>query len=60
MARPGLSYDDIVNAINTLIASGNKPTINSIRETIGRGSPTTISKFSNNGKMLKKDNQHHK
>ncbi|MBK2124465.1 DNA-binding protein [Fangia hongkongensis] len=45
MARPGLSYDDIVNAINTLIASGNKPTINSIRETIGRGSPTTISKF---------------
>jgi hypothetical protein len=28
-----------------LIASGSKPTINSIREKIGRGSPTTISKF---------------
>ena len=45
MARPGLSYQDIVNAIEQLIAEGSKPTINSIRETIGRGSPTTISKF---------------
>ncbi|WP_192877954.1 DNA-binding protein [Fastidiosibacter lacustris] len=45
MASPGLSYQDILNAIATLHAQGNKPSINNVRDTIGRGSPTTISKF---------------
>lgn len=45
MARPGLSYQDVVSAIETIEAQGEKTTISSIRKIIGSGSPTTISKF---------------
>lgn len=45
MARPGLSYEEVVNAINQIIAQNGKPSMNTIREMIGRGSPTTISNF---------------
>lgn len=45
MARPGISYEDILEAITKLEAQGMTPSINNVRDTVGRGSPTTISKF---------------
>ena len=45
MARPGISYEDILEAIAKLKAEGTIPSINNVRDTVGRGSPTTISKF---------------
>lgn len=45
MARPGISYEDIIKAIAILKSQGNTPSINSVRDIIGRGSATTISKF---------------
>ncbi|GGG03933.1 MULTISPECIES: DNA-binding protein [Cysteiniphilum] len=45
MARPGISYEDILEAISKLEAQGATPSINNVRDTVGRGSPTTISKF---------------
>ncbi len=45
MARPGISYEDILEAITKLEAQGITPSINNVRDTVGRGSPTTISKF---------------
>lgn len=45
MARPGISYEDILEAITRLEAQGFTPSINNVRDTVGRGSPTTISKF---------------
>ncbi|WP_119329209.1 DNA-binding protein [Cysteiniphilum halobium] len=45
MARPGISYEDILEAIAKLEAQGITPSINNVRDTVGRGSPTTISKF---------------
>ena len=45
MARPGISYEDILQSITILEAQGNTPSINSVRDTLGRGSPTTISTF---------------
>lgn len=42
MARPGITYDEVVSAIDTLIANGEDPTINRIREELGTGSPNTI------------------
>ncbi|WHN64546.1 DNA-binding protein [Cysteiniphilum sp. QT6929] len=45
MARPGISYEDILEAITKLEAEGMTPSINNVRDTVGRGSPTTISKF---------------
>ncbi|WP_100551403.1 DNA-binding protein [Caedibacter taeniospiralis] len=45
MARPGICYEDIINAIAILESQGHTPGINNVRDTIGRGSPTTISRF---------------
>ncbi|MFZ9036289.1 MAG: DNA-binding protein [Francisellaceae bacterium] len=45
MARPGLSYEDVVAAIEKLLDNREKPSINRIREVIGSGSPTTISRY---------------
>ncbi|WP_119343736.1 DNA-binding protein [Facilibium subflavum] len=56
MARPGLSYEEVVKAIDKIMAQGEKPTINNVRETIGRGSPTTISKFLKQWKSEAQDN----
>ena len=42
MARTGVTYEDVVEAIDSLIVSGNSITIKSIREFLGTGSPNTI------------------
>lgn len=44
MPRPGLTYDDVAQAANTLNQQGTNPTIQNIRESLGTGSPITISK----------------
>jgi chromosome segregation ATPase len=42
MARPGITYDEVIAAIDALLASGEEPTIQRIREQLGTGSPNTI------------------
>ena len=42
MARPGITYDEVIAAIDALLASGEEPTIQRIREHLGTGSPNTI------------------
>ena len=43
MARPGITYDEVVAAINVIIANSEEPTIMRIREELGNtGSPNTI------------------
>lgn len=43
MARLGVTYQDVVNAINHLLGQGKQPTIELIRHFMGTGSSTTIS-----------------
>ena len=46
MARKGIEYDDIAQAVEQLMQQGQKPTILKIREQLGGvGSPNTISKY---------------
>ena len=45
MAVKGLSYQEVVNAIDKIIQQQDKPSINKIRQVIGYGSLTTISKY---------------
>lgn len=46
MSRTGLSYEEVVGAIERILALGEKPTIHRVREMLGNyGSVTTISKF---------------
>ncbi|ALB22213.1 DNA-binding protein [Piscirickettsia salmonis] len=35
MPRPGLTYDEITEAANRVLAAGEKPTINRVREALG-------------------------
>ena len=42
MARPGITYDEVIAAIDALLASGEDPTIQRIREHLGTVSPNTI------------------
>lgn len=43
MSRPGINYQDVKNAVESLLTRGLSPTIQRIRETLGSGSNTTIS-----------------
>ena len=43
MARIGIQYDDVRGAIDTLMARGESPSVQKIREVLGTGSFTTIS-----------------
>ncbi len=45
MARPGITYQDVVNAIQALATSEQNPTIESIRHQLGTGSSSTIAKY---------------
>lgn len=46
MARPGLSYEEVIEHAKRLIDNGENPSIMKIRESLGgRGSPNTISKY---------------
>lgn len=45
MARTGITYHDVANAIATLQDRQKNPTIDTIREELGTGSKSTIAKF---------------
>ena len=45
MARTGITYLEVTTAIDKIIASGDEPTIQKIRDTLGTGSPNTIHRF---------------
>lgn len=45
MARTGITYHDVANAIATLQGRQKNPTIDTIREELGTGSKSTIAKF---------------
>ncbi len=42
MARPGITYAEVVAVIDAIIANGDEPTIQRIRDHLGTGSPNTI------------------
>jgi colicin import membrane protein len=42
MARPGITYPEVEAAIHAIIAQGENPTINRVRDKLGTGSPNTI------------------
>lgn len=42
MARPGLTYDQIAQAADALVAQGTKPTLENVRAALGSGSNSTI------------------
>lgn len=42
MARPGITYDEVIAAIDAILASGEEPTIQRVRDHLGTGSPNTI------------------
>ncbi|MBZ0330396.1 DNA-binding protein [Halomonas sp. ANAO-440] len=43
MARSGVQYEDVKQAIDTLMAKGEAPSVQKIRDVLGTGSFTTIS-----------------
>lgn len=43
MARSGIQYSDVQQAVDTLLARGDTPSVQRIREVLGTGSFTTIS-----------------
>ena len=45
MARTGITYLEVTAAIDKIIASGDEPTIQKIRDTLGTGSPNTIHRY---------------
>jgi colicin import membrane protein len=42
MARPGITYPEVEAVIHAIIAQGETPTINRVRDKLGTGSPNTI------------------
>jgi colicin import membrane protein len=42
MARPGITYQEVAAAADSIIAAGDNPTIAKIRAELGTGSPNTI------------------
>ena len=44
MSRPGISYDDVVDAVQHLQKKGMYPSIDNIRSYLGTGSKTTINR----------------
>ena len=43
MARPGISYDAVHQVASALLAEGQTPTVQRVRERLGRGSHSTIA-----------------
>lgn len=43
MARSGVRYEDVERAIDTLLAQGETPSVQKVREVLGTGSFTTLS-----------------
>ena len=44
MARPGISYQEVAAAADSIVAAGENPTIQRVRDALGTGSPNTIHK----------------
>jgi len=47
MARPGITYQEVVSACDQIIANGENPTIQRIRDLLGTGSPNTVLRHLN-------------
>lgn len=45
MARTGITYEQVEQAANALVAAGKNPTIAAVREALGTGSAGTIHRF---------------
>lgn len=50
MPRIGITIDDVMLAADQIYSNGNNPTIEKVRQIVGAGSNTTISKYLNNWK----------
>lgn len=44
MARPGITYQEVAAAADSIVAAGENPTIQRVRAALGTGSPNTIHK----------------
>ncbi len=44
MSRPGITYDDVVDAVQHLQKKGIYPSIDNVRNYLGTGSKTTINR----------------
>ncbi|WP_299316265.1 DNA-binding protein [uncultured Halomonas sp.] len=42
MARPGITYEQVETIADQMIGNGEKPTIQTVRDALGTGSPNTI------------------
>lgn len=58
MARPGVTYGEVVEAINQLIGQGKNPTIEQVRIILGTGSSTTIANHLKDWKEQQDDTYH--
>lgn len=58
MARPGVTYFDVSNAANQLIAAGKAPTIETVRQLLGTGSNSTLGTHLRTWKAKQEHSQH--
>lgn len=57
MARSGIQYSDVQQAIDTLLARGDTPSVQRIREVLGTGSFTTISEHFRSWRIEREQNR---
>jgi len=57
MARSGIQYSDVQQAIDTLLARGDTPSVQRIREVLGTGSFTTISEHFRSWRVEREQNR---
>ncbi|XKE47395.1 DNA-binding protein [Halomonas organivorans] len=57
MARSGVQYEDVQRAIDGLMARGEAPSVQKIRETLGTGSFTTISEHLREWRKRREENR---
>lgn len=57
MARSGVQYEDVQRAIDTLMARGEAPSVQKIREALGTGSFTTISEHLREWRKRREENR---
>lgn len=57
MARSGIQYSDVQQAIDTLLARGDAPSVQRIREVLGTGSFTTISEHFRRWRIEREQNR---
>ncbi|WP_030072997.1 DNA-binding protein [Halomonas alkaliantarctica] len=57
MARSGIQYSDVQQAVDTLLARGDTPSVQRIREVLGTGSFTTISEHFRSWRIEREQNR---